>query len=534
MKKLTIMALAIILLIPLCYAPTDFSSGTTTITKDNLEDFQNNFNQQFSANDVTLTFQGSLPENLNYDSSGLLSLGDSSVNLNRLDSAVVMIKDGKINVIYKNGKFPNLQGSKNIRVSSEAEGYFFIGKLKATGDFLYDGKNFIIPNGNSATIGGFRINIYDHDWKINDLNSPYEPNTISIPSSADASEIMINHPESGRTRINNPNHEPLIINLGVEGNRNSVSFYDNHVKSWVDLKGGADTKNNLNIWQGGFLLEMKQGESKVVWTAQTANEKEKLEVNTNLNPQKPGDVALYSLPPGAEVKEYEFKGDKVIEIPHTGDFKFGFEIDSNGRNIEELLNPHKLALSKMNEDPEIKSLFDKKKNILTPAVIEAIADVATKRGIDPKVLLQVITFETGGSLRTNIVNPDSGAVGLIQFTKDSLWVLHKNPEYKDLTLDKIGQMSAVEQLKLVDYYYGYYIDAQKPKKIDVSFLYCLTLAPNTNCANPNTVMYGSGPNYDQNRNLDTNHNNQITVEEASARVTEVWNAATSINVASAK
>lgn len=53
-------------------------------------------------------------------------------------------------------------------------------------------------------------------------------------------------------------------------------------------------------------------------------------------------------------------------------------------------------------------------------LVREAARVAERLGIAATDLMTVISFETGGSLRTDIVNPDTGATGLIQFMPENL------------------------------------------------------------------------------------------------------------------
>lgn len=119
-------------------------------------------------------------------------------------------------------------------------------------------------------------------------------------------------------------------------------------------------------------------------------------------------------------------------------------------------------------------------------------------------LLNVMLFETAGTLRTDIRNKQSGAVGLIQFTRKTLKGL-------GFTADQAGQMTVPEQLELlVKPYFNPY-----KKKIlnsaDWLDIYMAVIWP-AGIGKPDTYVMFASPSkeYRQNSGLDIDKNGQVT------------------------
>ncbi|SVC65278.1 uncharacterized protein METZ01_LOCUS318132, partial [marine metagenome] len=146
---------------------------------------------------------------------------------------------------------------------------------------------------------------------------------------------------------------------------------------------------------------------------------------------------------------------------------------------------------------------------------QKIREIAGKHGIDPKDLLSIMRFETGGSFSASVANPESGATGLIQFTA---------PVAKELgtTLAELAQMSREEQLVYVDRY----LDMRKKPPFNLpergaslDDLYMAVLYPAAIGKESSFVLFRSGERaYDQNKGLDSNNDGTITKGEAVARV----------------
>jgi len=105
--------------------------------------------------------------------------------------------------------------------------------------------------------------------------------------------------------------------------------------------------------------------------------------------------------------------------------------------------------------------------IQSPEFNDKLNKIGQKLGVDPKDLLRIMKFETGGSMSPSQGSGTSSAVGLIQFMPQTA---------RDLgtTTQDLAQMSAVEQL---DYVYRFYkMNGVRPG-MDVGDLYMLTFMP---------------------------------------------------------
>jgi peptidoglycan hydrolase-like protein with peptidoglycan-binding domain len=105
--------------------------------------------------------------------------------------------------------------------------------------------------------------------------------------------------------------------------------------------------------------------------------------------------------------------------------------------------------------------------IQSPEFNDKLNKIGQKLGVDPKELLRIMKFETGGSMSPSQKSGTSSAVGLIQFMPDTA---------RDLgtTTQALAQMSAVEQL---DYVYKYYKMNGVQPGMGVGDLYMLTFMP---------------------------------------------------------
>lgn len=104
--------------------------------------------------------------------------------------------------------------------------------------------------------------------------------------------------------------------------------------------------------------------------------------------------------------------------------------------------------------------------IQSPEFNDKLNKIGKKLGVDPKDLLRIMKFETGGSMSPSQRAGTSSAVGLIQFMPQTA---------RDLgtTSQDLARMSAVEQL---DYVYRFYEPKVKPG-MDLGDLYMLTFMP---------------------------------------------------------
>ncbi|MBU0535792.1 MAG: hypothetical protein KKE20_02420, partial [Nanoarchaeota archaeon] len=129
-----------VLLAHMAYAPgpgSDASgSGSIVLTDDNLLEVGDDISRRFSSSDLTLQVEGDLPEGAQYDpDSGVLSVGDSSVDLNYLSHMTVTISGNTIILEPKGTATIDLSGfnSKNVIFRSTDDNQFLIYGAHITG-----------------------------------------------------------------------------------------------------------------------------------------------------------------------------------------------------------------------------------------------------------------------------------------------------------------------------------------------------------------------------------------------------------------
>lgn len=145
----------------------------------------------------------------------------------------------------------------------------------------------------------------------------------------------------------------------------------------------------------------------------------------------------------------------------------------------------------------------------------ALVSLALDRGLNPDHLATVIAFETGGTFSPSIKNPESGAVGLIQFTPIAVEDMAAHGHL--VTMGELGEMGAIEQLVWV----GHYFDLHR-QPVTLADHYLAVLAPARMGQPPSAVVYSEPSKaYLQNLGLDDNLDGQITVAEATVRVEEI-------------
>lgn len=142
---------------------------------------------------------------------------------------------------------------------------------------------------------------------------------------------------------------------------------------------------------------------------------------------------------------------------------------------------------------------------VTPAFKREVSQIAKRLGTKPEYLMAVMSFESGFSPR--IVNPTSGATGLIQF-------LPSTARNLGTSTAALRNMSSVEQLKYVEKYFQPF--KGKLKTLEATYTAVLSGSPHQNA---NDVLFRRGaPAYNGNKGLDFNRNGQITAGEATSAV----------------
>jgi hypothetical protein len=134
--------------------------------------------------------------------------------------------------------------------------------------------------------------------------------------------------------------------------------------------------------------------------------------------------------------------------------------------------------------------------------ITALSGVAQRLGIDPQALLAVAFKES--SLNAGAINPDSGASGLIQFTRSTA------ASY-GYTLDQIRGMGAEQQAPLIQ---RYLTDRGVRSGMGIEQIYAAVFGGNANRAGRTLYTRADGAAYTDNEGLDLNKDGSITSAEA--------------------
>ena len=163
----------------------------------------------------------------------------------------------------------------------------------------------------------------------------------------------------------------------------------------------------------------------------------------------------------------------------------------------------------------------KKKGVLAdgsldPEFRSATVEVATERGIEPGMLLAVMALETGWTMDPAIRNPQSGAVGLIQFLHPAAL------KVAGATKDELAAMTAVEQLNgPVRRYFAQFGSFAGRDHRDA---YLAVFAPAGIGRPDGFVLYAGGTKaYEQNRGLDKDGDGQITAGDVRRSIEGVRN-----------
>lgn len=151
----------------------------------------------------------------------------------------------------------------------------------------------------------------------------------------------------------------------------------------------------------------------------------------------------------------------------------------------------------------------------SPKFLEKVDLVASELETDPQALLQVMRFETGGTLDPKEKNrAGSGATGLIQFTPATAQSL-LSTETKEQAIKKLEGMTDVEQLDFVQKH----LQPFKGKLNSIDDLYMAVLYPKAVGKDGDFTLFEKGSKaYWQNRGLDLDKDGRVTKEEAASKV----------------
>lgn len=143
---------------------------------------------------------------------------------------------------------------------------------------------------------------------------------------------------------------------------------------------------------------------------------------------------------------------------------------------------------------------------------DKVRAISVRLGCDPSDLMAVIAFETGERFAPDVVNPVSGATGLIQF-------MPRTAESLGTSIGALSAMTAIEQLDWVERYIAG-IAAGRPLGA-LGDLYMTVLWPKA-VGEPESFVLFSDPSreYRNNKGLDGNRDGVITKAEATAKVVQ--------------
>ncbi|MFK8014795.1 MAG: LysM peptidoglycan-binding domain-containing protein [Gammaproteobacteria bacterium] len=151
---------------------------------------------------------------------------------------------------------------------------------------------------------------------------------------------------------------------------------------------------------------------------------------------------------------------------------------------------------------------------VTPAFISEVEAMAERLGTRPEYLMAVMSFETGGTFSSSVVNNVSGATGLIQFIPPTARGLGTSTA-------ELARMTPVEQLAVVEQYFEQY-----PGRLGtLEGVYTSVLSgratpdPDATLVTPSGRAFVRGNiEYTQNAGLDFNNDGRITSGEATSAV----------------
>lgn len=148
---------------------------------------------------------------------------------------------------------------------------------------------------------------------------------------------------------------------------------------------------------------------------------------------------------------------------------------------------------------------------VTPEFLRGVEAMAERLGTRPEFLMAVMSFETGGTFDTGVLNAaGSGATGLIQFMPATAAELGTSTE-------ALARMSPVEQLEYVERYFNNRSDPGDLGTLEGVYTTVLHGSPRPD---PDSVLFDSGAAYSMNAGLDLNGDGRITSGEATAKVRE--------------
>lgn len=153
------------------------------------------------------------------------------------------------------------------------------------------------------------------------------------------------------------------------------------------------------------------------------------------------------------------------------------------------------------------------KGRFTHGFLDALEEMCDRNGINAMALLSIMHHETGGTFSPRIRNQDSGAVGLIQFTRSTARRLGTDA-YRLSRMDRIEQLGYVEK-----YFRQFEADYTKPGNIASAVFFPKAIGkPHYVCGRRDSPSSFRRAVYEQNTGADTNKDGKIQMKEYYRRV----------------
>lgn len=161
----------------------------------------------------------------------------------------------------------------------------------------------------------------------------------------------------------------------------------------------------------------------------------------------------------------------VIGTGYVRESSLEDKIDSGVRYLRNLFNGNISSdyNTKVDYDNQvIKTLIEKSK--FDQGFLDSLESMCGRLNMNCMAVLSVMHYETGGSFRPDIKNPNSSATGLIQFMGSTARKL-------ETTTEDLSKMSQVEQLKYVENYFNLIkdnfdeVDYLNPKNVALAVFY---------------------------------------------------------------
>jgi hypothetical protein len=154
-------------------------------------------------------------------------------------------------------------------------------------------------------------------------------------------------------------------------------------------------------------------------------------------------------------------------------------------------------------------------HLVSQAFKNKVHDICAAMSWDPvsgaNNLMACMAWESGETFSASVKNKaGSGATGLIQF-------MPKVAEDLGTTVEKLAEMSAVEQLDYVLKYFRQFSKMKGPQ-VTLADMYMAILLPKYIGTPEDAVLFSEGVAFRQNSGLDTNHDGKVTKIEAAGKV----------------